>query len=283
MSERQVIKEIEEYITKLLDNVHLVGDEKREIETEWKQHLYDHYDALRKQGAQKGEAIQTVIQQFGTIPLLQQEINQTYPSSIKNHIYKEIIIAIICIAASIVGPGLLIGAYFQAYFVTTPILALLFAHFIYRYIVKKQTYWLFSIIGLALIYALFIQLFQSIIGNDWNMNTYITNLFSLNWSDLTGENGIFEFTTVHMMWYVIIAMQIISKNNFFPIWQKVCNASFHFWSMLLIGIMLARFQSSAEWAMIYLNVFLLYAFLQQVVSMNLVLVCKERMNRMFVR
>lgn len=284
LSEREtVIVEIEEYIKKLLAEIHLDAVEKREVEEEWKQHLYDHYYSLRKRDIEKNEAIETVLSQFGDISMLQEEINQTYPSSLKKHLQKEITIAMICLIASVVGPIILIKASFSAYYIVASLTALLIGYVSYRFIIKKQTFWLFSIIGLVPIYIVFIQLMKQMSGLPLTFEIYLNQIFSLKWNELTGSNGLFEFTTLHMMWYLVVALQIISSRNYIPVWQKICNASFHYWALLLLGLFFARFQSSSELAVIYLNVFLLYSFLQQVISIDWILVYKEKVSRMFVR
>ncbi|MFS0862858.1 permease prefix domain 1-containing protein [Fredinandcohnia sp. 179-A 10B2 NHS] len=284
MSGREtVIVEIEEYIKKLLAEIHLDADEKREVEEEWKQHLYDHYYSLRKRDVEKKAAIETVISQFGNISMLKEEINQTYPSSIKKHIQKEFTVAIICFIASIVGPIILIRASFSVYFLVATLTALLIGYVSYRFIIKKQTFWLFSILGLVPIYIVFIQLMKQMIGIQLTFDIYLNQIFSLNWNELTGSNGLFEFTTLHMMWYLVIAMQIISSRNYIPVWQRICNASFHYWAMLLLGLFFAKIQSSSEWATIYLNVFLLYSFLQQVISIDWILLFRQKVSSLFVR
>ncbi|MDZ5472927.1 permease prefix domain 1-containing protein [Bacillus sp. 31A1R] len=283
MSKQERIEPFEQYIKKLVLNLDLDKEEKLELEEEWKQHLYDHFAALQKQDINREEAIKTVLEQFGEMEMLQTEVNQTYPSSIKNHVQKELVIAIICLIASMIGPSLLINARFQIYFILAPIQALIVAYLLYRFVIKKQSYWFISIIGFVCIYFFFLQTFANIFHDPLTYQLYWSQLFSLDWNQLTGMNGLFEFETIHMMWYVVIAMQFLTNNGYIPVWKRVCNATFQYWAMLLIGFLLAGFQSSGQWSILYLNVFLLYSFLQQTLSIRAFLLVKEKVSRRLTR
>ncbi|MFZ3580069.1 permease prefix domain 1-containing protein [Virgibacillus sp. DJP39] len=283
MSKQVSIKEFDSYIKKITKELRLDEIEKKELVEEWKQHLYDHYDSLLRDNVDEKEAIQAVIDQFGPIEMLQEEVNQTYPGSMKNHLIKEVIIGIICIIASVIGPGLLIGAYFQPYFILAPIQALVVAYIIHRFIIKKQTYWMFSVIGFIPIYVIFLQFLAQMYGAPLTLELYLSEIFSLDWDRLAGLNGLYEFPTLHMFWYIILLAQLVGGNNYVPVWKRMCNATFHYWSMLLIALVIARFQSSAEWSVISMNVILLYAFLQQVISNQQFIQWKERINRLVTK
>ncbi|MFE8700073.1 hypothetical protein ACFYKX_05475 [Cytobacillus sp. FJAT-54145] len=279
MSRQEPIQLFEEYIQKLTNDLDLDDIEISEIEEEWKQHLYDHYEVLIKQGVESSKAVSIVIEQFGEIEMLQNEVNHTYPSSVRNHVQKEILIAMVCLIACITGPWLLIGAHFDISFILAPMQALVIAYLIYRFIIKRQTYWLFSIVGSILLYLVFLKFFTRFYGEPLTFNVYISHLFSLEWDRLTGSNGLFEIVTIHMMWYITIASQIMSKDQFIPLWQRISNTTFHYWAMVIIAIFVARFQSSAEWAVLFMNVFLLYVFLQQTLSNKTVLITKQKLSR----
>lgn len=283
LSEHEPITEFEDYLKGLLHDLQLEEDEKKELEEEWKQHLYDHYHSLRRKDYEKDESVRIAIEQFGDIEMLQKEVNDTYPSSTKKHVQKEIVIAVICLIASLIGPAILIGAHFRPYLILAPLQALVMAYVFHRFIIKKQTYWLFSVIGFAAIYLFFLQFLPQIEGTALTFELYLNYLFSLEWNRLTGLNGLFEYVTIHMLWYVIILVQLLSTNNFVPVWKRICNASFQYWAMLLIAIFLARFQSSAEWSVLLLNVFLLYAFFQQTISINCILIWKEKLTRLLTK
>ncbi|WP_102262461.1 permease prefix domain 1-containing protein [Mesobacillus jeotgali] len=282
MSIQVSIKQFDDYIKKLVRDLHLEEEEKRELEEEWTQHLYDHFSALQKQGVEKMEAIQTVLEQFGDMQKIQTEVNQSYPSAIKSHIQKESVIAILCIIASVIGPMILIGAHFQPYFVFAPLIALVFAYLVHRFIAKRQSDWRLSGIGLIAIYVFFFQLFNRMYGS-LSLDLYGAHLFTLDWNRLTGSGGLFEFVTIHMMWYVIIAMQFIGSNNYIPVWKRILNSSFQYWAMLLIGVFVAMFQSSGEWSVLFINIFLLYAFLQHTISIKGITIFSQKVSRMFYR
>lgn len=283
MSTQGSIKQFDDYIKKLVQDLQLDDEEKRELEEEWTQHLYDHYSSLKKQGQEKTEAVQTVLEQFGDIQMIQTEVNQSYPSAIKYHFQKESVIAILCIIASMIGPVILIGAHFQPYFIFVPLIALTFAYVIHRFIAKRQTDWKLSLIGLIVIYIFFLQLFKRMYNTSLSLEVYGGHLFTLDWNRLTGSSGLFEFVTIHMMWYVIIAFQFITNENYIPVWKRILNSSYQYWTMLLIGVFLARFQSSAEWSVLFMNIFLLYAFLQQTISIKGITIFSRKMSRMFYR
>lgn len=277
------IKPFDDYINRLVHNLELDDNEKSELEEEWKQHLYDHFAALRKQYIEREKAIQIVIEQFGDIQMLQTEVNDTYPNSIKNHVQKEVIIAILCVIASLIGPFILIGAHYQAYFILASLQSLIFAYVIHRFIIKRQNDWKLSLIGFIVIYIVFLQLLPQIYGTSLSFQLYFSQLFSLDWNRLTGFNGLFEFVTIQMMWYVIVAFQFMTIDNYIPVWKRILNASFQFWAMVLIGLFLARYQSSAESSVILLNVFLLYSFLQQTISIKRITIFREKVSRMLFR
>ncbi|WP_156291876.1 permease prefix domain 1-containing protein [Oceanobacillus salinisoli] len=283
MSKQVSIKEFDSYIKKMTKELHLDEIEKKELEEEWKQHLYDHYDSLRRDDVDEQEAIQIVIEQFGPVEMLKEEVNQTYPSSMKNHLFKEVLIGIICIVASVIGPGLLIGAYFQPYFIVAPIQALVVAYFIHRFIIKKQTFWMFSIIGFIPIYVIFLQFLSQMYGTPLTLELYLSEIFSLDWNRLAGINGLYEYPTLHMFWYFILLAQLVSGNNYVSVWKRMCNATFHYWAMLLVALVIAKFQTSAEWAVISMNVILLYTFLQEMISNQQFIQWKETIHRLVAK
>jgi hypothetical protein len=280
---RESIKPFDDYIKRLVQDLHLEDEEKRELEEEWSQHLYDHFSSLQKQGKEKSEAIQTVLEQFGDMQMIQEEVNENYPSAIKSQIQKEIVIGIICIIASLIGPMILIGAHFQPYFIFAPLIALVFAYLVHRFIAKRQSDWKLSVIGLIIIYIFFLQLFKRMYGTSLSLEIYGGHFFTLDWNRLTGSGGLFEFVTIHMMWYVIIAMQFITSNNYTPVWKRILNSSFQYWAVLLFGVFLAMFQSSGEWSVLFINVFLLYAFLQHTISIKAITIFSQKVSRMFYK
>lgn len=280
MSKQVPIKELDIYIKKITKQLRLDELEKKELEEEWKQHLYDHYESLRRKNVDEKVAIQAAIDQFGPVEMLKEQVHKTYPSSTKNHILKEILIGMICIFASIIGPGLLIGAHFQPYFIGAAIPALVIAYLIHRFIVKKQTNWLFSIIGFIPIYAVFLHFLAQMHRTPLTLKIYFSEIFSLDWNRLAGLTGLYEFPTLHMFWYVILLVQIFNVNNYLPVWKRLCNATFQYWAMVIIALLIGRFQPSAEWSVITMNVMVLYAFLHQVISSQLLIKWKGSLLRL---
>lgn len=271
LSKHETFEEFEHYLMKLLENLHLEESVKKELKEEWKQHLMDHYQALRQQQMDREEAIQAAIEQFGEIEMLQNEINQSYPSAKKHHLLNTAIIASICLIASMLGPIILIGA--RPYF---PVAVVMMAYFIYRFIINKQKNVVFSVIGFLASYICFWQLAAEIKQESFTFDFVLHQLFSIEWSRLTGTNGLFEIVTIHMMWYILLLVQLLSFKQYQRLGERISQASFQYWAMIMIGIFLARLQSSAEMGVIFLNIFLLYGFLQQIISVQFLSVWQDK-------
>ncbi len=280
---QQPVKEFDYYLQNLISGLNLGSKEKRELEEEFRQHLLDHYQALLKKNMGKEEAVRTALEQFGGIEMLRAEVNQTYPGSVRNTIIKELFIAAFCLLACLIGPGLLIGAIFQSYFIYAPLLFISMAAGVYHLLVKHQTSWLFSLAGTAAIYSFFLYFFLPQAGEAYTPELYIQQLFTLEWNRLTGPAGLFNLVTLHMFWYVLIVVQLILDNNYIPVWKRISNASFQYWAMLLAGVFLARWQPSAETSVLLANVFLLYAFFQQILWPEGLIRLKEKISRLLVR
>jgi len=103
------------------------------------------------------------------------------------------------------------------------------------------------------------------LANEFSIGHYTSNLFTLDWSRLTGVDGIFQFPTLHMLWYIIVVVNILSPSNKAML-ERAIVSSFQYWTMLAIGLALAMIAPNSETSVIILNVALLYAFLQQIVS-----------------
>ncbi|GAE44795.1 hypothetical protein [Mesobacillus boroniphilus] len=50
MSTQESIKQFDDYIKRLVQELHLEDEEKKEVEEEWTQHLYDHFQHCRNKG-----------------------------------------------------------------------------------------------------------------------------------------------------------------------------------------------------------------------------------------
>lgn len=272
------VREFDEYLTKLTEGIHVEGQEKKELLEEWYQHLHDHYQSLKKKGAAEDEAIHSALEQFGDIEMLQKEVNQTYPSSMNLHIQKEVMIVAICFIAALIGPVILIGASPQL----LPPFAVLFAYFLNRYVVSRMNNPFISLIGFLAIYSYFVYLFADLSISPLTLDFYVSQLFSLQLDRLAGSSGLFEFVTIHMMWYVMLLVKLLSNCNYIPLWKRFVNSTFQFWAMVFLGVFFARFQGNAEGVVLYLNTFLLYGFLQQVISVSGLKMWIEKLN-MYVK
>lgn len=238
---------------------------------------------LKRRTTDKENAIRIVIEQFGEIDMLQDEVNKTFPNATKQHIQKEIIIAVLCIIASLIGPAILIGAHFQPYFFVVPVQALLVAYLIQRFLISQVYYPMLAFVGFAAIYLYFLQFLTQLVGAPLTIELYLNQIFSLEWDRLTGGEGLFNYVTLHMFWYIVLIVQILSTKNFTALWKKLFQSSFQYWAMLLFAVFIARFQSSAEWSVLYLNVFLLYGFFQQLLSIQQLQVWKEKLLHLIMQ
>lgn len=283
LSRQQPIEKFEQYLSALLAGLNLTSAEKAELKEEWRQHLYDHYAMLLVGGMGREQAVRTVLEQFGGIEMLQHEVNRAYPSPFKQHVLKELLIALLSLAACLIGPKLLIGAVFQPYFILAPAVFLVMAYALYHLVIKHQTNWILSLIGVAAVYGYFLQLLLPESGAVFTSGWYIKQLFTLEWGRLAGASGLFNFVTLHMFWYALIAVRLLTDNHYIPVWKRIANASFHYWAMLLAAVLLARWQPSSELSVLLLNVFLIYAFWQQALSLESLTRLKQKINRMMIR
>ncbi|MGI6450173.1 MAG: permease prefix domain 1-containing protein [Desulfitobacteriia bacterium] len=250
-----------EYLDEILASLPVSFLGKKELKREWQQHLLDSYHTLVREGLPKEEARQLAIRQFGAPELLRQDIAQVYAAAGKEHFFKELLIWIICLTAAAIGPYILIKAQFSFDFILTAGFVLFFFYFIYHKIIKIIP----AIIGyLAVLplYAFWVYLFLNL-ENDFSMKLYLDNLFTLDWSRLTGVDGIFRLPTLHLLWYLIIVVIILSLGKKL-ILKAVLTASFRYWALLTTGFILAKAAPSSEASVLILNVVLIYAFLQQI-------------------
>ena len=253
----------DQYLNGILSSLKIDRKEKRQLKQEWNQHLLDILDNLLQSGLEREKSIDIAIQQFGSPELLKQEVTEVYASTKKQHRLKESAIWIICLIAAAIGPYILIKAQFSFGFILTTVLALLFYYVVYHKIIKVIPN-LISYFALLPIYIFWVFVFLTL-GNEVSAEQYITNLFTLDWSRLTGVDGIFQFPTLHMLWYITVLVVILTYRHKAMIKQVVIT-SFRYWTMLTVGLALAKIAPNSETSVIVLNVALLYAFLQQIVS-----------------
>lgn len=203
------------------------------------------------------------IQQFGKPELLKKEVAQIYLYTRRQQRLKELAIWIVCLIAASIGPYILIKAHFSIGFILTSAFTLLCFYFVYHKVIKVIPN-VITYIAVLPLYAFWVYMFLKL-GNEFNIGYYTSNLFTLDWSRLTGVDGIFQFPTLHMLWYTIVVVNILSPSNKAML-ERVIVSSFQYWTMLAIGLALAMIAPNSESSVIILNVALLYAFLQQIVS-----------------
>lgn len=270
LSVREQIEQFERYLQEITSRLEIDEQEKKELKEEWRQHLYDSLDSLMKKGMDKDEAINAAIQQFGEVEPLKEEVNRTYPSARKLHYQKELFIWLTCMLAAMIGPYLLIRAHFNIGFILTPMIFLAVSYALYHYVVKRISFPVVALLLVPVIYWFFINTFFSYSDPNhpdyqFTFERYAQVIFSLDWNELTGSEGIFTFPALHMLWYAVILWKMAAHKRDQSLWKTISIASFQYWAMAFIGVLFARGASSAEAGVIEMNILLLYGFLQQIV------------------
>lgn len=261
------IREFEDYLTRIVEPLTLGKEEKAELREEWLLHLTDSMNDLMQHGMPEKEAIEHTIKQFGEAELLQAEVKKSYSSSLKRHLLKELLIWGICLIAMSIGPGLLINAHYQLYFIIWPLILLVLCYGIYHVIVKRISFPALWFVGVLLFYGTFVYF----ICQRFSAEYYVQNIISLKWDELTGGDGIFSEPSLHLLWFMIIAFVLTFSKNKKRQWLSVVQSSFEYWAMVMAGLNIVvteTLTNSGEGKVILLNIFLLYGFLQQAIDLD---------------
>jgi phosphatidylglycerophosphatase A len=196
------------------------------------------------------------------------KVNNSYSSSLKTRLIKELLIWAICLIAASIGPGLLINAHYRVHFIIWPLILLVLCFGIYHLIVRKISVPALWFVGVLLFYGIFVYY----VCQRFSTEYYVQNMISFKWDELTGGDGLFRVPTLHLLWLVIIVFALTFRKNKKRLWLPVVQSSFEYWAMIMVGFFFAvteTLTNSGEGKVILLNIFLLYGFLQQAIEIDL--------------
>lgn len=203
------------------------------------------------------------------------KVNESYTISLKARLLKELLIWVICLIAASIGPGLLINAHYQVYFIIWPLILLVLCSGIYHVILRKISFPALWFVGVLLFYGTFVYF----VCQRFSPEYYVQNMISVKWDELTGSDGLFRVPTLHLLWLVIIVFALTFRKNKKRLWLLVVQSSFEYWAMIMAGLFLVvteTLTNSGEGKVILLNIFLLYGFLQQAIELDL---SKKSLNK----
>jgi hypothetical protein len=264
INKNKCIKEFEDYLNQITESLSLSIDEKNELKEEWLQHLIESKDHFLQKGIIEQEAIQQAMKQFGGVEKLQSELKRSMVSLQRLHFLKELVIWLICLLATIMGPSLLIGAYFQVYFILFPLFLLFCCYVIYHIMIKRGKHLIIPILGLPIAYIAYASYYVS--RDSWA--AFFKNIFNLHWNSLFGGYGLFNSPSLHLLWIMMIISILFVQRSNKKKWQSMIRGSYEYWFMIMIAMFIVTkewLDFSNEMIVILLNVFLLYGLLQQIV------------------
>ena len=271
----QQIDDFDKYVKDLLSGTHLNQLDQNNLQEEMKQHLYDHYNNLISKNVSHDEAIKSTIEQFGNVTQIRKQVNRTFSNTIIEEIMKEIFIFGIMIFSFVLGPIIFkisVNISFpQAIFASllTLLIAIPFQHLI----LKRQKYLFFSIIVVIVIYFVYWSWYVGLSSNiDNNILKYsISFIFSIDLTTLVNSSGLLNPPTVNMFWIIILLVQLSKVDYDDKYWKKMINVSFQYWSMLSLGVIVSTNIQNSSMQIIFMNAFLAYAFLEQIIKIRWIL------------
>jgi hypothetical protein len=193
-------------------------------------------------------------------------INKNNLNSRKLNLIKELIIWFICLAATSIGPILLINAPYDIAYTITAAILLGICCAIYHFIVKRLKHPYISIFGLCTLYGYFIYF----MANESSFKFFLRELFRLR----LGGDGFLTISMMHLLWGIIIIKHLLTGFFSKESAMKILQCSFEYWAVIMISLLIIRTEiltNSGEGKVIIGNIFLLYGFLQQFIDGNLIL------------
>jgi hypothetical protein len=197
-------------------------------------------------------------------------INKNHQSAKKLNFLKELLVWLICIVATSIGPSLLISAPYDIAFSIASVILLVICCVSYHFIIKWLNHTYISIFGLCTLYGYFIYFIVY-----ENSITYF--LHQLLVFRLRGD-GFFTLSMMHLLWIIVIIKKLVilplSKQTILNIVQS----SFEYWAVIMLSILIIRTEiitNSGEGKVIIGNVFLLYIFLQQFIDTKFFILLKN--------
>lgn len=242
-------------------------DEKDELREELEQHLGELMAHFIKKGHTKEEAVKRAVKQFGSPEQLRPEFKKSHIPSWKKRMSKEILIWIICLVATSIGPFLLINARYTALFVVFPFMFLIVCALLYHGVIQRVRHPILWIAIFLLSYGTF----------TWNMIQF--HSFKLFMEELVtfrlGSEGFATLSIFHLLWFGVL-LRFLHKG-----WRGMARTSYEYWAMLIIAVYMVRadiLTNSGEGKVLLLNTFLLYVFFQQMIESKMVVKIKNKMK-----
>jgi len=259
--------EFTNYVTSFTGTLSMNPDEKDELLEEMEQHLGELMAHFIKQGHSKEEAVKLAMEQFGSPDQLRPEFQKSHIPSWKQRMSKEILIWLICLVATSIGPSLLINAHYTILFVVAPLMFLIVCALLYHGVIQKVRYPILWIAMFLLLYGIF----------TWDMiQLHSFKLFMVELVTFRlGSEGLATLSIFHLLWFGVL-LRFLHKG-----WRSLARTSYEYWTMLIIAVYLVRAEiltNSGEGNVLLLNTFLLYVFLQQMIESGVVVKIKNKMK-----
>lgn len=228
---------IEDYIGKLVTRLTIRLQDKRDVEEEYRQHLYESYYGRLESGLSQRHAAEETLRQFGGVAHLKDEINRSYGPAVQHFLLQEGFVWIMILISAMLGPYIINNSSSQLELIICPIVYMTLACLFYHLIINKLQGLIIPLLLsiLAYVYAMY-RLFQA--------------------TDLLIGTPFIECGIIHGFWLIMCVSQ---RHN-------VIKVSFSYWTFVGIALLFSGWLPSAESKVIFLHVMVLYGFLQQLIG-----------------
>ncbi|MCA0754721.1 hypothetical protein KP806_06630 [Paenibacillus sp. N4] len=271
------VPEFKAYLRSVIDGLGLDADSGEELFQEWYQHLEELLNKYLQDGFNRQEAIKQALRQFGAAEQIRAEWKKSSPGRKAMLGLKETTVWLLCALASSVGPWLFIQATFSLFYLAVTLPVLLICGAVYHILLSRLTvrppWWLlFVTLG---IYGLFLLKSVSLTS----LESVFLQLIML---DFSGD-GLFTMSGIHLLW----AAAVVCRINASPpgqAWKRAIRSSFEFWAMNTAALFLAATEllaGSAEGKVLFLNLVLLYATIQQVIQPHYLIMARSKLKYWF--
>lgn len=271
------VPEFEAYLRSVIDGLGLDSDDGEELFLEWHQHLEELLNKYLQDGFNRQEAIKQSLRQFGDAEQLQTEWNKSCPGRKALLGLKEITVWLLCALAASVGPWLFIQAPFSLFYLAVTLPVLLSCGAFYHILLSRLTvrpFWWLLLVTLG-IYGLFFL-----------KSVSLTSLESVSLQMVMlefGGDGLFTMSGIHLLWVAAVACRIIASPPG-QVWKRALQSSFEFWAMNTAALFLAAtdlLAGSAEGKVLFLNLVLLYATIQQIIQPQYLVMARNKLKYWF--
>ncbi|WP_145321092.1 permease prefix domain 1-containing protein [Paenibacillus xylanexedens] len=241
------MKVIEQYLDKVLRFTFLTKREKAEWREEMAAHLHSSVDYLKREGLSEVEAIESSIQQFGSISELRRTITkETYGFNMKT-IIGYALAGLILFIVSLVG-GLIANQYVvhNRYIELIPILWITVCALIACLVFTRKRVDRLCLLSVPLFFTLgYLQAYFQVMYYYWGEGFTFNMFEKLFFSGVFHTSGGIEFTLIAAVFLAAQALIIfvISKNKYISILPFVFSILYTFVHMLMFSLYYACFGS----------------------------------------